>query len=113
MSIKNNFYYHDIDKYEELLKVSNPQKVVENAIKYLNNPDIKLYISTHKNKKYMLYDKEKIHKVHFGDINYSDFTKHNNLERREAYLRRASNLNGHRRDNKYSPNNRSINLLWQ
>lgn len=60
----------------------------------------------------MLYDKEKMHKVHFGDIRYSDFTKHNNLERREAYLRRATNLNGHWRDNKYSPNNLSIHLLW-
>ncbi len=48
MSIKNNFYHHDKDKYEELLKVSNPKKVVENAIKYLNDPDIVLYISTHK-----------------------------------------------------------------
>jgi hypothetical protein len=35
MSIKNNFYYNDIDKYEELLRVSNPKKVVENAIRYL------------------------------------------------------------------------------
>jgi hypothetical protein len=61
----------------------------------------------------MLYDMGKTHKVHFGDINYSDFTKHNNLERRKAYLRRASNLNGHWRDNKFSPNNLSINLLWQ
>ncbi len=40
MSIKNNFYYHYTDKYEELLKVSNPQKVVENVIKYLNDPVI-------------------------------------------------------------------------
>lgn len=113
MPIKNNFYYDDKDKYEELLKVSNPLKVAENAIKYLNDPDIVLYISTHKNKKYMIYDKEKMHKNHFGDIRYSDFTKHNNLERREAYLRRATNLNGHWREYKYSPNNLSINLLWQ
>jgi hypothetical protein len=113
MSIKNNFYYHDKDKYEELLKVSNLKKVNENAIKYLNDPDIVLYISTQKNKKYMLYDKEKTHKTHFVDIRYSDFTKHNDLERREAYLRRATNLNGHWRDCKYSPNNLSIHLLWQ
>ncbi len=94
MSVEKNFYIQDKDKYEELLKVSNPKKVVENAIKYFNDPNIILYISTHKNKKYMLYDMGKTHKVHFGDIRYSDFTKHNNLERREAYLRRATNLRG-------------------
>ncbi len=52
-----------------------------------------------------------IHKVHFGDINYSDFTKHNDLKRREAYLNRTHNLKGHWMDNKYIPNNLSINLL--
>ncbi len=94
MSIKT-IYIQNKDKYEELFKVSNPQKVIANAIEYLNDANIKLYISTHKNKKYMLYDMGKTHKVHFGDINYSGFTKHNDLKRREAYLNRAYNLSGH------------------
>ena len=46
----NNLIYNDKDKYEELLRVSNPKRVIENAIKYFNNPDIKVYLSTNKNK---------------------------------------------------------------
>ena len=105
------FHYIDKNKYEELLKVSNPEKVVANAIKYFENPNIIVYLSSSKNYKYMIYD-DNLKKVNFGHLLYSDFTKHNNLERREAYLRRATNLNGYWRNNKYSPNNLSINLLW-
>lgn len=113
MSIKNNFNYHDKDKYQQLLKVSNPQKVVENAIKYFNDPNIQVYLSTHKNKKYMVVNKDNMHKVNFGDIRYSDFTKkHNDIKRREAYLNRAYNIRGNWIDNKYSRNNLAINLLW-
>ena len=112
MSIKNNFKYHDKDKYEQLLKVSNPQKVIENAIKYFNDPNIEIHLSTFKNKKYMIMNTEKMKKVHFGDIRYFDFTKHNDLNRREAYLNRAYNIRGKWMDNKYSPNNLAIALLW-
>ena len=41
----NKLIYSDKDKYEELLKVSNPKKVIENAIKYFNNPNIEIYLS--------------------------------------------------------------------
>ena len=82
MSIKNNFKYHDKDKYEQLLKVSNPQKVIENAIKYFNDPNIEIYLSTLKNKKYMVINKDTMKKINFGDIRYSDFTKHNDSCRR-------------------------------
>ena len=112
MSIKNNFNYHDREKYEQLLKVSNPQKVIENAIRYFNDPYIELYLSTLKNKKYMIINKDNMKKVHFGHIDYQDFTKHNDLKRREAYLNRAYNIRGKWMDNKYSPNNLAINLLW-
>ena len=60
MSIKNSFNYHDREKYEQLLKVSNPQKVITNAIRYFNDPDIELYLSTVKNKKYMIINKDNI-----------------------------------------------------
>ena len=112
MSIKNSFNYHDREKYEQLLKVSNPQKVITNAIRYFNDPNIELYLSTVKNKKYMIINKDHMKKVHFGHIDYQDFTKHNDLKRREAYLNRAYNIRGKWMDNKYSPNNLAINLLW-
>ena len=111
MAKSNKLIYSNKDKYEELLKVSNPKKVIENAIKYFNNPNIEIYLSPLKTKKYMIYD-DKLHKVHFGHINYSDYTKHQDEERRDAYLRRANNIRGKWRDNIFSPNNMAINLLW-
>jgi hypothetical protein len=107
-----SFYYTDKNKYEELLKVSNPEKVVSNAIKYFEDPNIKVYLSSSKNYKYMIYD-DNLKKVNFGHLLYSDFTKHNNLERREAYLRRSDGIRGPWRNNKYSKNNLSRVLLWQ
>jgi len=100
------------EKIKELLKVSNPKRVIENAKRYFNNPDVKLYLSTRKNSKYAIYDPINQKLVHFGNINYSDFTQHQNEERRQNYLRRASNIKGNWRDNPYSPNNLAINLLW-
>jgi hypothetical protein len=52
----NKLIYSNKDKYEELIKVSNPKKVIENAIKYFNDPNIEIYLSPSKNKKYMIYD---------------------------------------------------------
>jgi len=100
------------EKLKDLLKVSNPKKVIENAQRYFNNPEIKVYLSTRKNSKYAIYDP--IHKKlsHFGNINYSDYSHHQNEERRENYIRRASNIKGNWQDNPYSPNNLAINLLW-
>ena len=50
--------------------------------------------------------------VHFGDINYFDYTKHKDKERREAYLKRASNIKGNWMFDRYSPNSLSLHLLW-
>ena len=51
-------------------------------------------------------------KVHFGNINYEDFTRHGSETRRNSYIARASNIKGDWKKNKYSPNNLSIHLLW-
>jgi hypothetical protein len=40
----------DNDKLQELMKISNPVKVIKNAIKYFNNPNIKTYVSSKKDK---------------------------------------------------------------
>ena len=50
--------------------------------------------------------------VHFGQIGYEDYTKHNDLNRRNAYLARATRIKGNWKDDPYSPNSLSINLLW-
>lgn len=100
------------NKLKELLKVSDPNIVIEKAKKYFNNPDINLFISTHKNKKYQIYDPVQNKMIHFGDIRFEDFTKHKNKQRQQAYLKRSTNIKGDWSKNKYSANNLSINLLW-
>jgi hypothetical protein len=100
------------DKLEQLSRVSNPKKVIENAQRYFNDPDVRIYLSTRKNSKYAIYDPKNDKLVHFGNIDYYDYTKHQNEERRENYIKRASNIRGNWRDNPYSPNNLAINLLW-
>ena len=100
------------DKLEQLLKVSNPKEVIKNAQNYFNNPDIKVYLSKRKDKKYSIYDPNNKKLIHFGNISYSDFTHHKNLERRDNYIKRASNIKGQWKENPYSPNNMSIALTW-
>jgi len=98
------------DKYTELIKYSNPEIVKKNILKYFGKP-IPLAISTRKNKKYMIQDHQGKW-ISFGQLPYSDYTKHQDDERRRRYLLRASNIKGDWRNNKYSSNNLSIHLLW-
>lgn len=89
---------------------SNPTEVQRKAMKYLGKNTL-VYLSTRKDKKYMVKSPDdKL--IHFGAMGYEDFTKHKNKERRDAYLKRATKIKGNWKDNKYSPNNLSINLLW-
>jgi GTPase Era involved in 16S rRNA processing len=93
----------DNDKLKELMKISNPAKVLKNAIKYFNNPNVKIYVSSKKDKKYMIIGLNG-KAVHFGQIGYEDYTKHNDLNRRNAYLARATKIIGNWKDDPYSPN---------
>ena len=96
---------------DELYKYSHPRLAQIKLRKYLDDKDIVLYKSTNKNKKYMIITPDG-HKVHFGQIGYEDFTKSGNTEKRESYLRRTENIRGDWKQNKYSPNNLSRNVLW-
>lgn len=100
----------DIAKSNPIWKVSNPILAQSKLNKYIgkNTP---LLLSTRKDKKYMVLDPEG-KKIHFGNINYEDFTKHGDLTRRNSYISRASNIKGDWKRNKYSPNNLAINVLW-
>ena len=89
---------------------SDPSKVRENA-NYWGYDVNKLFISDKPNKKYY-YVKPDGKKVYFGQMGYEDYTKHMDFNRAERYLARASNIKGKWKDNKYSPNNLSIRLLW-
>ena len=91
-----------MDKVSDIRKVNKLSKLI-----YKKNVET----STRKNKKYMILNDDNKY-VHFGDSMYQDFTIHNDPERRQRYLNRATKIKGNWRNNKYSPNNLSINLLW-
>lgn len=109
-------YYNENQegKLNELLKISNPKEVQKKLNEYIGK-DTKLYISSRKNKKYMIIDPTNDNKfIHWGQFDppMEDFTYHNNLDRKKRYLARAMNIKGNWKNNKYSPNNLSINVLW-
>jgi hypothetical protein len=101
-----------MDKFSnKLLEVSNPLIVQKNADDYFDFK-IKVKESNKKNKKYKIITEDgKI--VHFGDINYKDYTKTQNEEKKKNYLKRAKNINGDWINDKFSANNLAINLLWR
>ena len=98
-------------KLTQLQKVSDIKRVIENFKKYIGDDEKSLYVSLKYNKKYMVIDNGKY--IHFGDIYFPDFTKHQDEQRRRRYLKRANAIKGSWRDNKYSSNSLAINLLWQ
>lgn len=101
--------YMTTTKYDELIQYSNPATVYRNLQKYL--PGTKLYISSHKNKKYMIQKPDGTWS-HFGQLGYQDFTKHLDIKRRDRYLRRSLAIPGNWIDDPYSSNWLSIRLLW-
>lgn len=101
----------DVDLDDDLYKYSNPKKAQKQANKYFKGEKVVLYKSTKKNKKYMIQDPNGKW-IHFGQLPYEDYLKHRNFKRMVNYNLRASNIKGEWKDNKYSPNNLSINILW-
>lgn len=100
----------DIQKRDELYLYSNPIKAQKKAFTYLGRNAI-LYKSQNINKKYAIIDPSgKI--INFGQLGYEDYTKHNDKERRKNYLTRTSGMRGNWKDNPYSANNLSRNILW-
>ena len=95
---------------EELRKWSNPEEVRRKANKYLGK-DIPIYISNKKGKKYMVQNPDGKW-IHFGQLGFQDYTKHQDEERRKRYLARATKIKGNWKNDKYSPNSLSISLLW-
>ena len=100
----------DPNKEEDIKKYSDPNKVIRKAKKYFKD-DIPIYLSSKKDKKYMVQDPNGKW-VHFGAFGMEDYTRHKDEERRKRYLARATKIKGNWKDNPYSPNLLSINLLW-
>ena len=102
----------NINRFNQLLTVSNPTIVKRNLKKYIpiDTPD--LFISNRKNKKYQILNPNTNKFIHFGSLAYEDFTKHQDKERQKNYIIRASNIKGDWRSDKFSPNNLSLYVLW-
>ena len=90
---------------------SSPNIVLKNAMKYLGS-DVKLRPSDNPKKKYMVFNPNTKKWVYFGAMGYEDYTLHNDDERRKNYLKRSANIRGNWKDDPYSPNNLSRNILW-
>lgn len=102
-----------MEKNSKLLivaKMSNIDKVIKKSKQYLGHDNI--FISTKTNKKFMVEHPITKKLIHFGDTRYKDFTKHEDIDRRNSYLARANSIKGKWKDDMYSPNNLSINILW-
>jgi len=87
---------------------SNPKIVFKNARKLYGN-NIMIQLSTRKNKKYMIYDKDNNKWVHFGFFGMEDYTKHKNDIRKQNFENR--NHKWAFKD-EYSPAFLSYYLLW-
>lgn len=102
--------YSTPEKYDEVLRYSNPTTVLRKARAHGYDPSC-LFISPRAGKKYMLITPEG-RRVHFGAILYQDFTKHKDTKRRQNYLTRSAGTRGNWQSNRYSPNTLSRTLLW-
>ena len=96
---------------KKLQKFSNPRKSQSKAFSYLGH-SAKLYPATNIHKKYKIFDSIHNKWVSFGQMGYEDYTKHKDKSRRKNYLARSTKMNGHWKNNPYSPNNLSIHILW-
>lgn len=88
-----------------ILKVSDPIEVNRRAIEIYNRP---VFLSNRKYKKYMIEDNNGKY-IHFGDINFEDFTYHEDEKRRNSFRNR--NWKWENAD-KFSPAYLSYHLLW-
>jgi hypothetical protein len=100
-----------IHKSDDIWNYSNPKKAQENAFNYLGENAI-IYKSIKPKKKYMIFDDNNNKWVYFGQMGYEDYLKHKNYIRMTNYRNRATNIKGNWKNNPFSPNNLSINILW-
>ena len=96
-------------KYEELIKYSDPEYVYEKFNRWGLNNRADLYLSTRKDKKYMVIMKDTNKKIHFGQMGYEDYSKHKDELRMMKFQNRnrrwASAI-------EYTPAWLSFYLLW-
>ena len=70
---------------------------------YLTPDDKKVYFGSADNNDFFIYQILEHHKI---------IPEDSSLKYRERYLKRASKIQGSWKDDKYSPNNLAMNILW-
>lgn len=90
---------------DEIWKYSNPDEVFKKG----KEADILIYRSFRPSKKYMVLSPDDKW-IHFGQMDYQDYTKHKDDERRENFLNRSSQWKN--LDDIYSPAFLSRYFLW-
>ena len=109
--------YNDFPINHQIWNVSDPKIVRDNYHKYykehikrikqLTGVDSQVYLSSRKNKKFMVFNG--VNMTHFGDLNYSDYTRHNDKTKQRWYWNRFSRWRDY---DVYSPYRLSLYLLW-
>jgi hypothetical protein len=95
-----------------LNEYSNSKIAKKNAVKYLGK-NVVLKPSTKKDKKFMVLNPDTNKFIHFGQLGFEDFTKHQDTKRQTSYLNRTANMKGDWKDDKYSANNLAREILWR
>lgn len=93
---------------ENIELYSNPKQVLKMAKKIYGN-DVEIDYSTRKDKKYMIKNPETNKWVHFGQMNYEDYTKHKDKIRRNNFRQRNSKWAD---ADEYSPAFMAYYILW-
>jgi len=104
-------YFNYYNWFKNIKEVSNPDKALTNTKKYLGK-NAALYPSEKSKYKYKVFNPNTNKFVYFGSMLYEDYLKHGDEIRKKNFLLRSGNIKGNWKDDKYSKNNLSRNILW-
>jgi hypothetical protein len=93
---------------KDLVKISSPKEVYKKFIELGYDKYTNIYVSTRKDKKYMVIHPITNKKIHFGST-MEDYTYHKDNVRRNAFLKRNAKWANF---DKFTPARLSYNLLW-
>jgi hypothetical protein len=93
---------------KELLKISDPKIVYKKFVELGYDKYTNIYVSTWKDKKYMVIHPITNKMIHFGST-MEDYTYHKDEKRRQSFLKRNAKWE---KSDKFSPGFLSYNLLW-
>ncbi len=101
-----------INKYDILLKNSDPMQADILIKSYLNDNSIDLFLSSQKQYKYMLYNEENNKFIHFGKIDEVDYLKNGDEVLRKKYMNKYIKMNEEEKKNKLSKENLNYFILF-